>query len=671
VVSDGVVESATRFLAILICLNVWLWWGGGGGSIARVTTRFTSVAYPYLVAYPDLVVTAVSAPARRVFPNGELRIAYTLRKPVRGAFFEDIVVLPYLSRDATITREDTLLWRRAPDTTGSHEILVRVSPEASPGTYYMGVIVGYRDDLVETDKTNNALAGPMITVAVPEVDLAMTMVSTQVKEVLPWEELPITYTVKNYGPSAAEFVKVSFYLSRDITITRNDTYVAHHNVGDLATGESSEGRVSEVLHGLALGTYYLGAIVNDQQLTHGDDQIETNAINNVLTGPTIRVIPTDFDLLMTAINTQVLRVPSGGNLLITDTVKNQGSTAMPPMHNFGVAFYLSSDAIITPDDIQVCTRWAGSLAAGRSDSGTKECIVPPSLMPGAYYLGAIADNNSGEAERNTANNALSGPRVTVVAPDVDLVMTAVSTSAKNVPSGGDLLITDTVKNIGPVAMTIASHVGLYLSSDATMTTADTRLGTRWVGGLGAGASHSGTTRWAVPPHLMPGTYYLGAIADDGNRQPENEETHNALTGGTITVVAPDLVLITVDMPRRSVSPGEHFPITDTVKNRGTVATVTGFWVGLYLSADATITREDMRIGQHWVGKGLIAETSFSGTGEGKLPPTLTPGLYYLGAIADHGNRQAESDETNNTLSGPTLTVLITDVPKGAPGGDEQ
>jgi serralysin len=39
----------------------------------------------------------------------------------------------------------------------------------------------------------------------------------------------------------------------------------------------------------------------------------------------------------------------------------------------------------------------------------------------------------------------------------------------------------------------------------------------------------------IPTNMAPGTYYIGAIADFDNRQPESDETNNALAGTTIEI----------------------------------------------------------------------------------------------------------------------------------------
>jgi subtilase family serine protease len=119
---------------------------------------------------------------------------------------------------------------------------------------------------------------------------------------------------------------------------------------------------------------------------------------------------------------------------------------------------------------------------------------------------------------------------------VDLVMTALSTTATSVGAGGSFTLTNTEKNQGTTGTTVGSHlVRFYLSADNVITSADTQIGSRWVGALAAGASSADTTTVTVPPGLAPGTYYLGAIADSDNYQPETNETNNALAGATIIV----------------------------------------------------------------------------------------------------------------------------------------
>jgi hypothetical protein len=128
------------------------------------------------------------------------------------------------------------------------------------------------------------------------------------------------------------------------------------------------------------------------------------------------------------------------------------------------------------------------------------------------------------------------------APDIDLVMTAVSTPVGTATRGGYITVDDTVKNQGTAATETTFgniSVGYYLSTDATITAADTFLGNRLIpASLAGGASGSSSQSVYVPATLAPGTYYLGAIADRTGIQVETNESNNALAGAPIQIAAP-------------------------------------------------------------------------------------------------------------------------------------
>ncbi len=92
----------------------------------------------------------------------------------------------------------------------------------------------------------------------------------------------------------------------------------------------------------------------------------------------------------------------------------------------------------------------------------------------------------------------------------------------------------------------------------------------------------------------------------------------------------------------------------TVRNRGGQPTGAPVIGSYHLSADPTITPEDLML------KGL-ATPSLAGLGPGEahtfdgdpqvaIPEDLEPGTYYFGIIVDRTNLVAESDESNNTVA---------------------
>jgi len=76
---------------------------------------------------------------------------------------------------------------------------------------------------------------------------------------------------------------------------------------------------------------------------------------------------------------------------------------------------------------------------------------------------------------------------------------------------------------------VASVSGLYLSTDSTITTSDTLLGTFSASVLQAGGSQTESIALSLPANLAAGTYYLGVMADATSKVTESSETNNVST----------------------------------------------------------------------------------------------------------------------------------------------
>jgi uncharacterized delta-60 repeat protein len=118
------------------------------------------------------------------------------------------------------------------------------------------------------------------------------------------------------------------------------------------------------------------------------------------------------DLVPTVVSTASASVAVGGSFTITDTVKNQGTTA-GTYNNLVARRYLSADATITGADIWIGDRMFNALAAGASSSGAATVTVPGNLAPGTYYIGVIEDSFNGQPENNETNNARAGAAITI------------------------------------------------------------------------------------------------------------------------------------------------------------------------------------------------------------------------------------------------------------------
>jgi len=229
----------------------------------------------------------------------------------------------------------------------------------------------------------------------------------------------------------------------------------------------------------------------------------------------------------------------GSTIDITDTVTNSGLGRTPewPNNVMTSALYLSADAVITTDDYYLGSRTYSDLLAGGSSSATTTVTIPASVPPGTYYAGAIADSNDDVFESDETNNGgTGGDTIQITAPTTgsDLVMTEVK-GPKSTKAGSVISIDTTVLNQGVEGTGVELQVGIYLSTDAVIDPTDTLLATRQVPALAAGSSNSATNNVYISTQLAPGTYYLGAIADDGDWVAESNEGNNVLTGNSLKV----------------------------------------------------------------------------------------------------------------------------------------
>jgi uncharacterized repeat protein (TIGR01451 family) len=343
----------------------------------------------------------------------------------------------------------------------------------------------------------------------------------------------------------------------------------------------------------------------------------------------------------------------GDQIAVKTTVKNQGSG---DSGGFYTSIYLSADPIIDTKDVAVSTFYVSPLVSGAQQAYTVKPVIPGTVAPGMYYIGAIADTGNRVGESNKNNNALAGNQISIVSK-VDLVMTSVSGPTSASP-GQQVTFTGTVKNQGS-ASAGQFYVTVYLSTDSNITIDDVGMGSGFILGLAAGTQQTLTINSTIPTNLLPGLYYIGAIADSRNNVAESNKNNNSLAGNQMTISLPDLVLTSVSGPA-SAAPGQQIGVVATVKNQGSGSSG-GFYVSGYLSTDPVITpwddafqTGDLEIGAVYVA-GLAASAQQTLTINCTVPSTLT-GTFYLGAIADSRNNVKESNESNNSLAGGQITI---------------
>jgi len=534
---------------------------------------------------------------------------------------------------------------------GATQGVVRSVSSYNAGTYYVFSYVknDYSGTPDELNVANNTKMYGPITVT-NDLDLAITSATPSSTTIPVGTNASLTYTLENLGNSSLSLyqsIYTKIYLSTDNVIDpQTDTLIRTDTTSGLAAGASVTQISSLNLTYTPAGTYYIG-VITDPDNTY----TETNETNNTqVVGPI--TISFDVDLTMTSATTSASTVYQGDSFTVNDTVSNLGASSTGSYVYMG--YYLSTDAVVDTTDLYVGNRSTYNLAGGASNSGTGTVTVPSTLAPGTYYLGVIADYNDNYTESDESNNVMVVGTITVALSEVDLTMTAASTTASTVYPGDSFTVSDTVSNIGASSAGSYVYMGYYLSTDAVVSTADQYVGVRTTYTLAGGASNSGTGTVTVPSTLAPGTYYLGVIADYNDNYTESDESNNVKVVGTITV-APrdvDLTVTAASTAATTLPGGATFSVTDTVANLGTTPT-SSFLVRYYLSTDAVFTTSDISVGSRTVTS-LAAGGSSSATTT--LTATTVAGTYYLGVVADPYNAVAESNETNNVQLVGQVTI---------------
>ena len=603
---------------------------------ANTTNNCSSVLAVNVVA-PDLTVSTPTVDGDNPLLGTTFTMAATVTNQGSGASTATTLRY-YSSTDATITASDTELDTdevSALAADGTSDQSIDLTAPTADGTYYYGACVDAVSD--ESDTANNCSGALVMTLGAP--DLVVSTPSVSVDNPTAGASFTLSATVRNQGSSGSGAATLRYYRSTDDTITTSDTELGTDSVSALAAFSASDQSINLTAPSDA-GTYYYGACVDT---VTG----ESSATNNCSDGLAVTVVAPD--LLVSTPTLEGSNPAVGASFTLSARVLNQGGAESGATT---VRYYRSSDATITTSDTEVGTTAVSSVAAA-GVSAQSPTLTAPSAA-GDYYYGVCVDAVSGESD--TANNCSSALSVTVEAPD--LTVNTPSVSGNNPTVGGSFTLNATVRNRG-TGESGASMLRFYQSTDTTITTSDTELGTDSVNGLSGyrGSSHS--IDLTAPSEA--GKYYYGACVDAVTG--ESDTTNNCSGVLIVTVAAPDLMVNTPTVDGGNPNMGATFTMAATVKNQGSgesAATTLRY----YSSTDATITTSDTALGTDSVGS-LAADGASDQSIDLTAPSTA--GTYYYGACVDAVSD--ESDTDNNCSGALALTIGAPDLVVSTPTVD--
>ncbi|MEA3460560.1 MAG: CARDB domain-containing protein, partial [Bacteroidota bacterium] len=203
----------------------------------------------------------------------------------------------YLSDNATISSSDTQLggdlYFSSIAAGGSQAVAESFTAPAMPsGSYYMGAIVDYYDDVVESDESNNINYRMGMIGYDPDIDLMSTSIGLSTSTWVVGSPVIADLTEVNTGLDASGAHYSRLYLSADNTITPGvdvqlggDLYFSSIAAGGSQTVGGHTFNAPDVTD----GTYYVGNFVDVY-----NDVVETNEANNfaVRAGMVDIILPT-------------------------------------------------------------------------------------------------------------------------------------------------------------------------------------------------------------------------------------------------------------------------------------------------------------------------------------------------------------------------------------------
>ena len=370
-------------------------------------------------------------------------------------------------------------------------------------------------------------------------DLGVDAVRINRTTLHPGDTFRLETVIRNHGKAAATPATLSYYVSSEDTISREDTEIKTETLPRIAAGGTLERSVHLTAPDTP-GTYYYGVCVNTVTVT-----AEADTTHNCSSATAITVKGADlmiFDAPQLSKNT----LKSGETFQINTRVWNRGRIPSPQTT---LRYYLSEDETLSLDDTEVASDAVPPLSGrgahpSRRRADLSQTLTAPETS-GTYAYIVCVDATPGDTD--TVNNCSQPIPITVEAqaptlipsaaksdaPQIqgpDLVIRSLRVESPTVMIGGGVRLHITLTNQGTSAAE-ATTIRYYRSLDATISAADTELRAVNVGQLNPGEI---IAPWALLlSPTVSGVYYYGACVD--GVASESDTSNNCSSG--IQVIA--------------------------------------------------------------------------------------------------------------------------------------
>ena len=462
--------------------------------------------------------------------------------------------------------------------------------EKGDGEYFIAFDIDSKDEVHETREGNNSRQGEGLDYTkfgVTGINTAADLVITNFKapeNAKAGDTVAVEYEIVNQGETAADFFGAGLYLFDKKYLAENENldiedapdkvfFSGGSGTSNLLSVEpgSSTGVLTDEItlpeswSGYSgNGDYYIGVEADPY-----DDVVESNDINNSLTGETVDYqtisleAPNNNTVDLTGTSFEVVQdqIVPGQDFDLGFTVKNEGMAAAD---SFSINMYLSQDANIDPkEDFHLGTYDVKNGLDGKEDTELKSVryIAPEAENSfwgnedGTYYAGMVIDPANEIVETNEDNNSNLGnnldyasTHITGLEEIADLTTNNFNVMADTIDTGSTFEVSYEIANAGTASADMFG-VGFFIFHEDYLTNNDVLnvedapkvyflTGDRSDAliSLEAGKSTGTMTTELVMPEEWDGfatgsgDYYIGLAADPYGEVAESSETNNSLVG---------------------------------------------------------------------------------------------------------------------------------------------
>ncbi|MEN0047173.1 MAG: CARDB domain-containing protein, partial [Bacteroidota bacterium] len=570
----------------------------------------------------------------------------------------------YLSTNQTFSTSDIFLGSRDVEPLDAGEFVMIPSFEIDletldldPDTYYVGFIIDYKDDVMESNENDNNDCSYEEVIVIEEIPSGDPNLACKDRGTLEIDDDRATINglkIRNYGDATSKAGQVGIYLSDDTNFTTDDLLIKTRSLKALEPGEEQMYLAIDIdlsVYDLDPDTYFIGIIVDDTNET-----AESNENDNATCfwdEPTYKVEEGDPNLACKERGELIIDNETGDIYIGWTTVGNYGDA---PAGESIIGFYASTDNSFDDDDVLIATREIGALEPDESEmieeinTNTAEL----GLNPGLYFVIAVIDHENDVAESNEEDNDdcfWDEPKIYIPNSDVDLACKTL----------GELIIDNndksyyigwtTIINNGSTTAP-SSEIGFYVSTDTEFSDDDVLFATQETGAIEAGETYMiDEIEDVLDVDLPAGTYNVLVVIDHKEEVAETNEKNNddcfwQEPRFFIPAAEPDLACKTLGELIIDNDDLSYYIGWTTVVNNGD-AKAGKSRIGFYVSTDASLSDDDELFASQEIGMLEPGESQMIEEIEDVLDLDLAPGTYQVLVKIDDLNQVDESNEANN------------------------